>query len=367
MKISMSDVVIVASALQFANAVQSAWEQCGGIGWAGGTSCTPGYLCQPHNAYYSQCIPGSTKSSLSTSYTSSTRLSTTTFTSTKASSTTTSSHDASTALPSSSSVEYLITFGDSYSQTGFDPNLSTPSLSNPLGNPNFPGWTTSGGPNWIGYYITQFNSSPVYSYNFASGGATTDSDLVEPFASTVLSFVDQVDLYLENARKPGFVKWDAANSLFAVWIGVNDVGNAWYRSDYPALVGRIMDQYINQAQKLYDSGARRFVFLTVPPIQLSPAVQAQGDATITAEAVAIKQYNDALEASIAAFATANSNVIVHVVDTTAPFMEAIQNPKAYGADNASCFDASGTKCLWWNDYHPSMAIHELVAEAISEV
>lgn len=111
--------------------------------------------------------------------------------------------------------------GDSYSQTGFDPTLSLASSSNPLGNPTFPGWTTSGGPNWIGYYITQYNSSPVYSYNFASGGATTDAKLVTPFAPTVLSFVDQVNLYLKSVKTAGFAKWNAANSVFAVWIGVN--------------------------------------------------------------------------------------------------------------------------------------------------
>ena len=111
--------------------------------------------------------------------------------------------------------------GDSYSQTGFDPTLSLASATNPLGNPTFPGWTTSGGPNWIGDYITQYNSSPVYSYNFASGGATTDAKLVTPFAPTVLSFVDQVNLALKSAQTPGFVKWDAADAVFAVWIGVN--------------------------------------------------------------------------------------------------------------------------------------------------
>ena len=111
--------------------------------------------------------------------------------------------------------------GDSYSQTGFDPTLSLASSSNPLGNPTFPGWTTSGGPNWIGYYISQFNSSPVYSYNFASGGATTDANLVTPFLPTVLSFVDQVNLYLKSAKTASFPKLNAADSVFAVWIGVN--------------------------------------------------------------------------------------------------------------------------------------------------
>jgi phospholipase/lecithinase/hemolysin len=110
-----------------------------------------------------------------------------------------------------------------------------------------------------------------------------------------------------------------------------------------------MDQYINQTQTLYNSGARRFLFLTVPPIQFSPTVQAGGDANAKAEGAAVKQYNDALKSRVAKFAAANPQAKTYVVDTTVPFMKAIDNPKAYGADNATCFDESGTKCLWWND------------------
>ncbi|KAI0316505.1 hypothetical protein OF83DRAFT_1164319 [Amylostereum chailletii] len=39
-------------------AQSSAWGQCGGIGWAGSTTCVPGYTCTVSNEYYSQCLPG---------------------------------------------------------------------------------------------------------------------------------------------------------------------------------------------------------------------------------------------------------------------------------------------------------------------
>jgi endoglucanase len=42
-----------------AQAQQSAYGQCGGIGWTGQTTCVSGYYCYYNNAYYSQCIPGS--------------------------------------------------------------------------------------------------------------------------------------------------------------------------------------------------------------------------------------------------------------------------------------------------------------------
>jgi phospholipase/lecithinase/hemolysin len=130
---------------------------------------------------------------------------------------------------------------------------------------------------------------------------------------------------------------------------MQDVGNSWYSPNYTTLLGQIMDQYINQTQTLYNSGARRFLFLTVPPIQLTPSVQDGGASNVEAEGATVKQYNDALKSRIAAFAAANPLAKTYLVDTTAPFLKAIDDPQAYGADNATCFDSSGTKCLWWND------------------
>ncbi|GAB1309915.1 cellulase [Madurella fahalii] len=34
-----------------------AWQQCGGVGWNGATSCVSGYTCNKVNDYYSQCQP----------------------------------------------------------------------------------------------------------------------------------------------------------------------------------------------------------------------------------------------------------------------------------------------------------------------
>ncbi|KAJ3970481.1 beta-glucosidase [Lentinula raphanica] len=49
------------------NAQQSVYQQCGGIGWSGGTTCASGSTCTVINPYYSQCLPGSTSVPSSTS------------------------------------------------------------------------------------------------------------------------------------------------------------------------------------------------------------------------------------------------------------------------------------------------------------
>lgn len=97
-----------------------------------------------------------------------------------------------TTKATSSALEYLISFGNPYSTTGFDINSTKPSSSNPLGNPAFPGYTSENGNNWIDDLITVYNTSLLLSYNFADGGATTSASLVTPYTSTVLSRIDQV-------------------------------------------------------------------------------------------------------------------------------------------------------------------------------
>ncbi|KAI0021194.1 hypothetical protein F4780DRAFT_305205 [Xylariomycetidae sp. FL0641] len=45
-----------------AAAQQSAWGQCGGVGWTGETTCVDGYTCNELNDYYYQCVQGTATS-----------------------------------------------------------------------------------------------------------------------------------------------------------------------------------------------------------------------------------------------------------------------------------------------------------------
>lgn len=118
--------------------------------------------------------------------------------------------------------------GDSYTQTGFSPSGAAPSPANPLGNPPLPGWTASGGLNWVGFLVSQLNATAVLSYNFADGGATTDAALVKPWKAEVRSFGDQVKV---AGEVEGSGRWVGGERVVVVWMGVNDVGNAWWRPE----------------------------------------------------------------------------------------------------------------------------------------
>jgi len=207
-----------------------------------------------------QCTPGQATTTAKVTSSAASTLST----STRTTSTTSSASSTSSPKPDDCALKFLITFGDSYSQTGFDVKSTKPSTSNPLGNPPLPGWTASGGLNWVGFLASKYNTSTLLAYNFAYGGATTNATIVPPFQSTVLSFVDQVAQFSSSiAKKPSYAPW-GDNALFGVWIGVNDVGNSWWKADYDQIVEQIMASYFGQLQILYDAGARNFMLLTVP-------------------------------------------------------------------------------------------------------
>jgi phospholipase/lecithinase/hemolysin len=218
---------------------------------------------------------------------------------------------------------------------------------------------------WITYLLHPSSSSTLLNYNFASGGATTDASLVKPYQSTVLSLIDQVSLFTKNLSPLPSNSLNASNTLIGIWIGVNDVGNAWSNANWPTLSQKIIDQYFTQVQELYASGARNLLFLTVPPIQKTPAVVAQPNTTQSAEGAAVGDYNELLVKAVDDFKAKNEGVTTWVYDTGDAFNTAIASPETYGAKDASCYNGDGTSCLWFNDYHPGQAIHKLVAAGVA--
>lgn len=59
--------------------------------------------------------------------------------------------------------------------------------------------------------------------------------------------------------------------------------------------------------------------------------------------------------NLANFTSINSGVTAKLINTTISFQAVIDDPTAYGAANATCFDDDGTTCVWWNNYHPALA------------
>jgi hypothetical protein len=115
--------------------------------------------------------------------------------------------------------------GDSYTSTGFQIHGEQPNPENPLGNPAYPGSTSSNGPNYVDFLTTTYNRSYIQAYNLGFGGATVDPSLVaSSFGDIVQSFRQQVqEEFLPTYAHNPAVAWTPAHSLFTIFFGINDV------------------------------------------------------------------------------------------------------------------------------------------------
>lgn len=155
--------------------------------------------------------------------------------------------------------------GDSYSTTQFYIEGGYPSASDPIGQPALPGSTTSGGLNWVGQVTSKLNSSLVLTYDWAYYGADTSNNIIVTGVTTdFIAQVGEFEKYLVPA--PSAAPWTATNTLVAVWMGINDVGQCfWESSLYTTCpIDKVMETYFGLLENLYNDGVRKFVLLMVP-------------------------------------------------------------------------------------------------------
>lgn len=93
------------------------------------------------------------------------------------------------------------------------------------------GTTSTGGPNWVGILTTALNSSLVLTYSYAYPGAIIDPAIFEPGLPGLLPLIDPIDgQFLAEGgagSKPSTSPWTSENSLFSVWIGLNEFYLTW--------------------------------------------------------------------------------------------------------------------------------------------
>jgi phospholipase/lecithinase/hemolysin len=220
--------------------------------------------------------------------------------------------------------------GDSYTTTGFNETGVQPTKTNPLGNPTYPGYTAANGPNWVDFLTVKYNLSTLLTYDVAWGGATIDSALVAPYEPTVSSVAQQVEnLWFPNyASKPASAPWSSDNTLFAIFDGINDVGNSWYRG-LPAtttLNAAIFAVYHGLVDELYYAGARNFAFLNVPPVDRAPLTNVQSVANQEEEKADIAAWNDLVIAMAKDIKSLFPDVNIFTVDSNALFTAILNDP-----------------------------------------
>ena len=162
--------------------------------------------------------------------------------------------------------EYLVTFGDSYSDDGQHSYGShNVSVTGSQTNKTFGG----------GYTWTQdlANLTGIINYDYALSGAVCSNDYVSGFPSI---FSDEIPLYLQDIESTAYRKVHAANTVYAVWVGTNDLGWKSIFSDSQSMganLTTVTDCIWNLFDAIYHSGGRHFLLFNQNALQLAPMYQ----------------------------------------------------------------------------------------------
>ncbi|ORY54136.1 hypothetical protein LY90DRAFT_670219 [Neocallimastix californiae] len=154
-------------------------------------------------------------------------------------------------------ITELVVFGDSFSSV--DTNYKDMSYT---------GENRSGGKNWPLQLKDMHN---VTLWDFAARGAVVDFKIV-PRDNFKIDMLYEYQKFLDimTEGKQYGDRWNSTSSLFAIWIGTNDILNVnrWKR------VNREFDKVnkvlFNLVEGMYYEGARNFLFLNIPPMERSP-------------------------------------------------------------------------------------------------
>lgn len=292
--------------------------------------------------------------------------------------------------PGWQNIDYMFTFGDSYSTTGFNVSLAQPNTTDPLGNPTYPGYTATNGPNWVDYLTVKYNESLIETVNLAYGGATVDSALVTPYLPTVLSLKAQVQSEFLPLYAAGEVlPWKSWDTLFGIFIGINDVGNSYASLNSSVdLNALIFAEYASLMEQLYTSGARNFLFLNVPPVNRSPLTTAQGANASALEATDIAYFNSQIQVLASNLTTAHADATTFVFDTNTLFNEVLDDPQRFpetalyrntttycaayanGTPTEDYFNATCgipvNQYFWLNSLHPTYPMMDRLANNITQ-
>lgn len=261
------------------------------------------------------------------------------------------------------------------------------------------GRTFANGPNWIDQLTVQYNQSYIETLNFAIGGAILDRSAIGPYDYRLYdggaspSVQDEIlSTFIPSyGDSPARFKWTSESTLFTTFVGINDVSMVWWAPNRTAIYDESFRTYSEVLDTLYQTGARNFLALNVPPFYRSPGSKGANWTAAQYDHYdqGIREWNDRLIKTITNLTTVYADVRAGVIDTYTLF-DAAQN---YPCSNALtcpirapdeyCWPSDPVDigqygrdegCRWfadqyfWRDaWHPSWRVHEMLADAIARL
>ncbi|MBE8577695.1 SGNH/GDSL hydrolase family protein [Vibrio sp. OPT18] len=264
------------------------------------------------------------------------------------------------------SINRIVTFGDSLSDTG---NLFNGSQ---WVFPNTDSWFLghfSNGLVWT-EYLAKAKDVPLY--NWAVGGAAGTNQYV-----ALTGVYDQVTSYLTYMKVAK--NYRPENSLFTLEFGLNDFMN------YNREVADVKADFSSALIRLTESGANNILLFTLPDATKAPQFKYSTEQEIIKVRGKILEFNQFIKAQAEYYQGMGKNVVLF--DASELFASITDNPEQHGFRNASdaCLDinrssaadylkshSSTNDCatygsdsyVFWGVTHPTTATHKYIADHI---
>jgi len=245
-----------------------------------------------------------------------------------------------------SKITDLVVFGDSYSQTFINENTL-----------KFTGENQSGGKTWP-LHLIDFHD--MYLWNFAVDGSTFtfSYNVVNDRSSSSL----EIQFQLFNSKMSN---WKGDSTLFVIWFGINDiiVSNAGGQDTINTGLTVAFDTVLD----LYKRGGRNFLFINVPPFNISPWGAVFNEPSISDF---IYNFNVGYQNMVSQLPSDFPDANIFLYNAMDEFKYLFENYKSEGIkyiNEMASDDPNGDdigvieQYFWYNLLHPSTSVHRCLA------
>jgi len=226
-----------------------------------------------------------------------------------------------------------------------------------------------------------FQSNSSKARNYAVGGARATN-----YPARV-NLPQQVQAFLTDVGQ-----LPKADALYVIEMGSNDVRDAVatfftvYLTTYDqaqaaaaasAVLSNALNSIAGNIQTLYTHGARKFLVLNAPRIDLLPAVTALGPNVVAVAANLTNGFNQGLAFSVVAPLSGLPGIQIAQLDIAAQMTTVIQTPGNFGLTNVTqaCVtpNIAPFSCrqpdnyFFWDGIHPTKAVHAIIARRVTDV
>ncbi|WVW81024.1 hypothetical protein I302_103015 [Kwoniella bestiolae CBS 10118] len=241
---------------------------------------------------------------------------------------------------------------------------------------------------WADYLYAVFHDFHILQYwNLAKVGATIHHSVLPPGLESYGTFETQIndfeDLFTPLPG-PTQVNWHSNDTLFIVVFGINDNGrlnrddlHGGGSLDVPATTKALVDSLMSQSRRLHSLGARNFLFMTLPPLHLSPKYKLPSQVGYDIHErveVSVKHFNDNLRSSVKQFEDELGDSNVMLFDLNKFWKILLDYPELFGISDVSRFRMTidgrlpnfGRMGLAYHDnQHVSWSSAELIARSVN--